>query len=73
MLISMRGRFGPNTMTQKNSEFVFNSRLADYYRNELVPLASALNSSPDAIRPIEFTTFFSDERGSPIAGVLSQP
>jgi hypothetical protein len=55
------------------TEFAFNTNLKSDCREELGRLANALHASPDAIKPLAFSTDFRDANGSLIAGKLAMP
>ncbi len=56
-----------------NTEFTFNTNLKSDCLEELGRLAIALDTSPDAIKPLAFSTDFHDTNGSLIAGELAMP
>lgn len=56
-----------------NTEFAFNTNLKSDCREELGRLAIAMDSSPDSIKPLAFSTDFHDAKGFLIAGELAMP
>lgn len=56
-----------------NTEFAFNTNLKSDCGEELSRLAFALDASPEAIKPLTFSTDFHDAMGSMIAGELAMP